>query len=105
MGVGWMFGNYGCHATSKDEQLSYKIGYLIMEVLFRHVKLNPVICILCICMHLRILHSFVLVLDLIFTVRITSYLALNVRHIFHIYSSGVSDWCNQCNDKFNPLKN
>ena len=41
----------------------------------------------------RILHIFVLVVDIIFIGQIMSYLGRNVFPIFHIYSSSVSDWC------------
>ena len=30
----WMFGSDGCHVTSKGEELSYKLGYLITAALF-----------------------------------------------------------------------
>ena len=40
----------------------------------------------------NILHSFFLVVDIIFG-RITSYLACNICPISHIYSSSESDWC------------
>ena len=41
----------------------------------------------------NIINIFVLVVDIICIGRITSYLARNVHPIFHIYSSSVSDWC------------
>ena len=36
--VGWIFGGVGCHATSKGEEFSYKIGYLIMAALFCPIR-------------------------------------------------------------------
>ena len=41
----------------------------------------------------NIIHSFVLVVDIICIVHITSYLSCNVCPIFNIYSSSGSDWC------------
>ena len=40
------------------------------------------------------LHSFVLLVYIIYTGLTISYLADNVRPFFHIYSSSESDWCN-----------
>ena len=31
--VGWMFGRVGCYVTSKDVELSYKLGYLLTVAL------------------------------------------------------------------------
>ena len=46
-------------------------------------------------------------MDIICIGRITSYLACSFRHIFHIFSSGVSEWCITsflvCNLIFFPL--
>ena len=43
MVVAWVFGSAGFHVTSKDAELSYKLGYLIMAALFCPVSpLHPV---------------------------------------------------------------
>ena len=40
-----------------------------------------------------VLHSFILIIDIICIYTIMSYLAFYVRPIFHIYSSSVNAWC------------
>ena len=40
-----------------------------------------------------VIHSFVLIADIICIDPITSYLACNLCPVFHIYSSSVNSWC------------
>ena len=65
--------------------------YLACDV---HLVLHSFVLVMDIIFIGHILHIFVLVVDIIYIGRITSYLTHNVRPIFHIYSYIESDWLN-----------
>ena len=99
-------------ATGKGAEISYKLGYEITAALFRPVcpispyrqhlfwspKFIRTVHITSYLAHnvlpaLTVIHSLILIVDVICIGPITSYLACNFHPIFHIYSSSVNAWC------------